>query len=355
MNVLNNFLQKFYIRTAETFQGWSSFISSTSTKVNDLFTSTKPQIAIVGGGVAGYSAAIYAARAGLRPILYEGSYTDTSMPGGQLMSTTTVENYPGFPEGIEGETLIENLRKQALKFGTKILPEQVIDIDFTKRPFSVKGEKTHTQVPSVILATGATAKRLDIPGTRDGELWQRGVSACAVCDGALPLFRNKHVFVIGGGDSAMEEALFLSQFASKVSIVHRRGEFKASKVMQEAVLKNPKIEVLWNSVVTQVNGKDVVENVVIQNVKTGKSRQQEAAGVFFAVGHTPNTWFLKNKLKLDANGYIKVNPGTTQTSIPYVYAAGDVQDRRYRQAITAAGSGCMAALDAQKALSRLKT
>lgn len=315
----------------------------------------RPKVVIIGSGPAGYTAALYAARANLDPVVYEGEFSDHSIPGGQLMTTTAVENYPGFPEGIDGPALIANMRQQALKFGAKMLEENVTEVDLSQYPFFIRGQKTHQQALAVIIATGATAKRLDIPGTRDHELWQRGVSACAVCDGALPMFRNRHVYVIGGGDSAMEEALFLAKFASKVFIVHRRDQLRASHAMQKAVFANPKIEVIWDSIINRVNGSQKVENVVIENVKTKKETIHDAAGVFFAIGHTPNTAFLDGQLKLDANGYIVTTPGSSLTSIPNVFAAGDVQDPVYRQAITAAASGCMAALDAEKALNHSKS
>lgn len=312
------------------------------------------QVVIIGSGPAGYTAALYAARAYLQPIVYEGSINESSIPGGQLMTTGKVENYPGFPDGVDGAVLMANMRAQALKEGAEMLAENALELDLSKQPFTIRGEKTHHQALAVIVATGAKANRLEIPGTRDGELWQHGVSACATCDGPLPMFRNRHLFVIGGGDTAMEEALFLSKFASKVFIVHRREQLRASKAMQKAVRANPKIEIIWNSAITRVQGAKRVENVVIQNVQTKQENRYPAAGVFFAVGHTPNTAFLTGQLKLDAHGYIQVKPGTAQTSVPYVYAAGDVQDPVYRQAITAAGSGCMAAIEAGRALEDLE-
>lgn len=309
----------------------------------------KVKLVIIGSGPAGFTAAIYAARANLSPILFEGFFTGPA--GGQLMTTTEVENYPGFPEGISGPELMENFRKQALRFGTHILTEDVERVDFSKRPFKIYGKKNHYQADSVILATGATAKRLDIPGTNEGEFWQKGVTACAVCDGAMPIFRNKPLYVIGGGDSAVEEASFLTKFGSKVYIVHRRNELRASKIMQKRALDNPKIEILWDSVITNVGGDDVVRDVNVENLKTSKVTTYEAGGVFFAIGHTPNTGFLNNQLKLLPNGYVKVEPGTCRTSVEGVFAAGDVQDYVYRQAVTAAGSGCMAVLEAERWLS----
>ena len=306
------------------------------------------KLVIIGSGVAGYTAAIYAARAKLNPVLYEGFYS--GMKGGQLMTTTEIENYPGFI-GISGAELMDHLYKQAQYFGTEFLSEDVIGVDFRQRPFVVQGSETTVRADAVIIATGATAKRLDVPGTRDGELWARGVSACAICDGALPLFKDKKVYVIGGGDTAMEEALFLTKFESKVCIVHRRDEFRASKIMQQRVLNHPKIEVIWDHVLIEVHGENVVESVTLQHVKTEHKQTLEAGGVFFAIGHTPNTAFLNHQIELTPNGYIKLqSPGSSHTSIEAVFAAGDVHDSRYRQAVTAAGYGCRAALDAERYL-----
>ncbi len=305
----------------------------------------KAKLIIIGSGPAGYTAAIYAARANLNPALYSGFFTGPS--GGQLMTTTEVENFPGFPEGISGPELVEKFLKQAERFGTLILPEDVDQVDFKRYPFIVKGKKTSFEADAVIIATGATAKRLDIPGAGDNEFWQKGVTACAVCDGAAPIFRNQPLFVIGGGDTAMEEAMFLTKFGSRVYIVHRRDQFRASKIMQERTLKHPKIEVLWDSVVKEVGGDSIVRNVVIQNVHTKEEKKMEAGGLFFAIGHLPNTAFLEGQIDLHPTGYIKVYEGT-KTSVEGVFAAGDVQDHVYRQAVTAAGSGCMAAIDAER-------
>lgn len=308
----------------------------------------KVKVVIIGSGPAGYTAAIYAARANLQPVLYEGFFSGPS--GGQLMTTTEVENYPGFPDGITGPAMMDAFRAQALRFGTEILTDDVDSVDFTSKPFQIKGKQNAHQADAVIIATGATANRLEIPGTRDGEFWQKGVTACAICDGAAPIFRNKSLFVIGGGDSAVEEATFLTKYASKVYLVHRRDKLRASKIMQERALKNPKIEILWNSEIIQVEGNDIVRSVTIYNNKTEQDTKYDAGGVFFAVGHTPNTGFLKGQVKLHDNGYVVVNPGTCQTSVDLVFAAGDVQDHVYRQAITAAGTGCMAAIEAEREL-----
>lgn len=304
------------------------------------------KLAIIGSGPAGYTAAIYAARANLSPILYEGFFSGVA--GGQLMTTTEVENFPGFPEGVTGPELMKKLREQAIRFGTQVLTEDVKSVDLTKRPFLVKGSKHTVTAESVIIATGATAKRLDIPGTKDGEFWQRGVTACAVCDGAMPIFRNRPLFVIGGGDSAVEEALFLTKFASKVWVVHRRDELRASKIMAARLLAHPKVGMLWDSVVDRVEGEATVSRVVVRHLKTQEVTTHDAGGLFFAIGHEPNTAFLNGQLDLHSNRYLAVKPGTSKTSVEGVFAAGDVQDFTYRQAITAAGSGCMAALDAER-------
>ncbi len=310
----------------------------------------KKKVVIIGSGPAGYTAAIYAARAHLEPLLYEGFLSGVA--GGQLMTTTDVENYPGFPKGITGPDLMTAFREQAKRFGTVVLGEDVEKVDFSTHPFKIYGKKTSVDTESVIIATGATAKRLDIKGTADGELWQKGVTACAVCDGAMPIFRDKELFVIGGGDTAMEEALFLTKYASKVYVVHRRDQLRASKIMADQALKHSKIEVLWDSAVTAVEGKESVESVVIKNLKTEKTEKRAAGGVFFAIGHTPNTAFLKGQIALEESGYIRLKAGdktsSTATSVEGVFAAGDVYDHKYRQAVTAAGSGCMAALDAER-------
>ncbi|MEZ4367132.1 MAG: thioredoxin-disulfide reductase [Kofleriaceae bacterium] len=308
-------------------------------------------VVIIGSGPAAHTAAIYAARAELKPVLFEGFMAGGIAAGGQLTTTTDVENFPGFPEGIGGPELCERFRAQSARFGTVIHTETVNTIDLSQRPFRYATDERTGLARSVIIATGATAKRDDIPGTRDGELWQRGVSACAVCDGALPMFRGKPMFVIGGGDSAMEEAGYLTKFASKVYIVHRRDELRASKIMQQRALDNPKIEFLLSHQVVAVTGGDGVENVRVKDLRAGTERDLAAAGLFFAIGHVPNAGFLAGQLATDEQGYIVTTPGTTQTSVDGVFAAGDVQDKKYRQAITAAGSGCMAALECEHFLS----
>jgi len=317
-------------------------LSTTTVKV----IMERRKIVIIGSGPAGYTAAIYAARARLKPLLFEGFMSGPA--GGQLTTTTDVENYPGFPEGILGPNMMEAFKKQAERFSTIVLTEDVISVDLQKRPFYVKASQTEVQADALIISTGADSKRLDIEGARDGEFWQKGVTSCAICDGAAPIFRDKDLYVIGGGDSAMEESVFLTKYASKVFVVHRRDKLRASKIMAERAMNHPKIEILWNRVITKIDGNDVVEKVILKDVKTGKEEIKDAGGVFFAIGHKPNTGFLKGQIKTHETGYVIVEPGTTRTNVVGVFAAGDVQDHVYRQAVTAAGSGCMAAIDAER-------
>ena len=297
-------------------------------------------VIIVGSGPAGLTAAIYSSRANLQPLMFEGDQS-----GGQLMLTTEVENYPGFDHGITGPSLIEVMRKQAERFGTRFVTRDVSNIDFSQRPFKVTvGKETHL-AKSLIISTGATAKYLGLESEK--KFMNRGVSACATCDGAF--YKNVEVGVVGGGDTAMEEANFLTRFASKVYLIHRRDSFRASKVMVDRALKNPKIEVIWNSEVTEVMGDAKGMNGLrIKNVKTGESYVKALQGLFLAIGHKPNTDLFKSALELNEVGYIKTKPGTSYTNIPGVFASGDVQDPTYRQAVTAAGSGCMAAIDAER-------
>ena len=306
-------------------------------------------VIIIGSGPAGYTAAIYSSRADLNPLLFEGFFSGPA--GGQLMTTTDVENFPGFPGGITGPEMMMAFKKQAERFGTKCFTKDVDSVDLSQKPFKVISGKNEFFAHALILATGATAKKLDIPGAREGELWQKGVSACAVCDGAMPLFRDQFLFVVGGGDTAAEEALFLTKYAKKVFLVHRRDELRASHIMSDRLKAHPKIEILWNQVMVKVSGDQKVESVTLESTVDQTQKDYPAGGVFFAIGHTPNTGFLKGQVKTDTAGYVCVDPRTTQTSVEGVFACGDVQDPHYRQAVTAAGTGCMAALDAERWLS----
>ena len=297
-------------------------------------------LAIIGSGPAGYTAGIYASRASLKPVLFEGLES-----GGQLMLTTDVENYPGFDSGIMGPDLMQIFKKQAERFGTEIKTETINSIKKIDGGFSLESAKETYEFKSVIISSGASAKWLDVKGEK--ELQGHGVSACATCDGFF--FKEKEVIVVGGGDSAMEEALFLTKFATKVYIVHRRDSFRASKIMQDRVLGNDKIEVLWNKEVTEIHGSGSVESVSLSDTKDGSSSELNIDGVFMAIGHTPNVDFLGGLVELDEKGYVKTGFTTeTSTSVPGVFAAGDVADSIYRQAVTAAGTGCQAAIDAER-------
>jgi len=304
------------------------------------------KVVVVGSGPAGHTAAIYLGRALLKPLMYEGFMAGGVAAGGQLTTTTEIENFPGFPEGILGSELMNRMREQNEHCGGRIITETITKVDFSTRPFKLWSESGEVvEAETVVIATGATARRMGVPGEQ--QYWQRGVSACAVCDGALPMFRNKPSVVIGGGDTAMEEATHLAKFASKVYLVHRRDSFRASKAMQEKVFANPKIEVVWNSVLVSAAGTKSLESVRLRNVVDNTETDIAVSGLFYAIGHKPNTDFVAGQLDLDETGYILTKPGTTQTSVPGVFAAGDVQDKKYLQAIAAAGSGCMAALDAE--------
>ncbi|KAL7127569.1 hypothetical protein ABFS83_14G261500 [Erythranthe nasuta] len=338
------------VATLSTTAAASSVSPKFSAMENDLQT-LRTRVCIVGSGPAAHTAAIYAARAELKPILFEGWMANDIAPGGQLTTTTEVENFPGFSDGIGGIELMDKCRAQSLRFGTQIFTETVTKVDFSAFPFKIISDSKTVLADSVIISTGAVAKRLKFPGSET--FWNRGISACAVCDGAAPIFRNKPLAVIGGGDSAMEEANFLTKYGSKVYIIHRRDEFRASKIMQSRALSNPKIEVLWNSRATEAYGERSLSGLKIENLKTGEVSDLNVSGLFFAIGHEPATKFLDGQLELDSDGYVVTKPGTTLTSVKGVFAAGDVQDKKYRQAITAAGTGCMAALDAEHYLQEI--
>ena len=313
---------------------------------------TQPQretIAIIGSGPAAWTAALYAARANLRPLVFEGEPVGTTLPGGQLMNTTEIENYPGFPGQITGPDLMGRMREQAEHFGTRIVSELVASIDLGSHPFRIKPNYSpELEALTVVIATGANAKWLEVPNELRLAQQGGGVSACAVCDGALPFYREKVLAVVGGGDTAMEETLYLTKFARQVVVIHRRDSFRASKVMARRVLEHPKVRVLWNSKVTAVVGDEFVTALELEDTVTGAPGQLEVGGLFVAIGHTPNTGFLNGQLALTPHGYIKTDAWRTATSVPGVFAAGDVMDDYYRQAITSAGTGYMAALEAER-------
>jgi thioredoxin reductase (NADPH) len=301
------------------------------------------KVVIIGSGPAGYTAAIYAARANLAPLMFTGI-----QPGGQLMLTTLVENYPGFVDGIDGPPLMETFKAQAARFGTEMIADDVTEVDFRSRPFKVKADDAAVESDTVIIATGATAKLIGLEN--EAKLMGRGVSTCATCDGFF--FKDQNIMVVGGGDSAMEEANYLSRLGRQVQVVHRRDTLRASKIMQERALKNPKIEFIWDTGVEDVldPAKGKVTAVRLKNLKTGAQSEVPVDGLFVAIGHRPNTAVFKGQIDLHPNEYIKIAPGTTQTSVPGVFAAGDCADFTYRQAVTAAGTGCMAALEAERYL-----
>ncbi len=305
-------------------------------------------VVIIGSGPAGHTAAIYAARAKLNPLMYEGLFAAGVVAGGQLTTTTEVENYPGYTS-ISGPSLMDKMRKQSIHCGTRIKTETVDKVELSSRPYKVFVGDQVVETKSIIIATGATAKRMNLPG--EERLWQRGISACAVCDGALPIFRNKVLVVVGGGDSAVEEATYLTKFAGKVIMLVRRDVLRASKVMQDRAKNNPKIEIRFNTAPVEVLGEKFLTGVKVESTVDRQQSVIEAGGLFYAIGHVPNTSFLEGQLELDDTGYIKTKPGTTYTSKEGVFAAGDVQDKIYRQAITSAGTGCMAALEAERFLS----
>ena len=316
-------------------------------------TSQHERVVIIGSGPAAWTAAIYAARADLSPLVVEGAGSRTMIPGGQLMFTTEVENYPGFPEGVTGPEMMDAFRAQALRFDTRVITDDIVEVALAGQPKRlVTGRGQEILAESVIVATGANARWLEVPNEERLAQSGGGVSACAVCDGALPYFRGQVVAVVGGGDSAIEDATYMAKFASRVLVIHRRDRLRASAIMQQRAFDNDKIEFLWNQVVTEVTGDDVITGLRLKDTVTGEETPQEVGGMFVAIGHTPNTGFLDGQVALKPNGYIELpTPWRTETSLPGVFAAGDVMDDFYRQAVSAAGTGCMAALDAERWLS----
>lgn len=307
-------------------------------------------LVIIGSGPAAWTAAIYAARANLDPVVYEGEPSREMIPGGQLMWTTDIDNFPGFPEGVDGQGLMDRMKQQAVRFGTRVVSENVAAVDFSQWPFVLRPSWSEpVAAKAVIVATGARAIWLDVPNEARLAQSGGGVSACAVCDGALPFFRDKVLAVVGGGDSAMEEATYLTKFAREVVIIHRRDAFRASKVMADRALNHPKIRVEWHSQVTEVIGDEEITGIRVRDTRTGEERTLDVGGLFVAIGHTPNTAFLEGQLATTHAGYIETPTSwRTETNVAGVFAAGDVIDEYFRQAITSAGSGCMAALEAER-------
>lgn len=312
-------------------------------------SSNVENVVIIGSGPAGYTAAIYAARANLKPFVFEG-FQAGGLPGGQLMTTTEVENFPGFPEGITGPQLMDRMKAQAERWGAELYTEDVTFVDLSQRPFVVRSEEREVKAHSIIIATGATARRLGLPS--EHQYWSRGISACAICDGATPIFHGAELAVVGAGDSALEEAVYLTKYGSRVHLLVRSEKMRASKTMQDRALSNPKITVHWNTQPVDVVGEgDRMIGVKVRNTQTGEERVVEVKGLFYAIGHTPNTSLFKGQLELDEVGYVATKHGSVETSVEGVFAAGDVQDHEFRQAITAAGTGCMAAMLAERWLS----
>ncbi|EGF83958.1 hypothetical protein BATDEDRAFT_21564 [Batrachochytrium dendrobatidis JAM81] len=350
---------------SETARLPSSFLKGLAAHFTTNIVSNTPEqdihnVVIIGSGPAGHTAAIYCARANLAPTMYEGFMAGGVAPGGQLTTTTDVENFPGFPGGIMGPEMMDRFRQQSLAFKTTIHTQTISKVDLSQQPFKIWPESCEKDPPilakSIIIATGATAKRMNIDG--EETYWQRGISACAVCDGAAPIYRNRSLAVVGGGDSAAEEAIFLTKYASKVFVLVRRDKLRASKVMADRLLKHPKVEVVWNTVPIQAKGDGkLLQTLVVQDTKSAQQRDLPVSGLFYAIGHLPNTNVFATgggldgtapQVNLDKDGYIITEPGTSKTNVAGVFAAGDVQDKRYRQAVTAAGSGCMAALDCER-------
>ncbi len=310
---------------------------------------TVENLVIIGSGPAGYTAAIYAARANLKPVVFEG-YQVGGLPGGQLMTTTEVENFPGFPQGITGPELMDQMKAQAERWGAELYTEDVIEVDLSQRPFTVRSDEREFKTHSLVIATGATAKRLGLPC--EPQFWSRGISACAICDGATPIFHRARLAVVGGGDSAAEESIYLTKYGDEVNMLVRGDKMRASKAMQDRVLNNPRIQIHWNTEPVDIFGNDShMEGVKIRNTQTGEESELHVKGLFYAIGHKPNTSLFKGQLELDDVGYIVTKPGSVETSVEGVFAAGDVQDHEFRQAITAAGTGCMAAMLAERWLS----
>ncbi|MDB9445297.1 thioredoxin-disulfide reductase [Anabaena sp. CS-542/02] len=309
---------------------------------------TVENLVIIGSGPAGYTAAIYAGRANLKPVVFEG-FEMGGLPGGQLMTTTEVENFPGFSQGITGPELMDQMKAQAERWGAQLYTEDVISVDLSQRPFIVRSQERELKTHSIVIATGATAKRLGLPS--EHQFWSRGISACAICDGATPIFRGAELAVIGAGDSAAEESIYLTKYGSKVNLLVRSDKMRASKAMQDRVLSSPKIEVHWHTEAVDIFGDGQMSGVKVRNNQTGEERELHAKGLFYAIGHSPNTALFKGQLELDDVGYIVTKNGSVETSVEGVFAAGDVQDHEFRQAITAAGTGCMAAMLAERWLS----
>ncbi|CAA9370307.1 Thioredoxin reductase [uncultured Microcoleus sp.] len=311
---------------------------------------TVENLVIIGSGPAGYTAAIYAGRANLKPVVFEG-YQTGGVPGGQLMTTTEVENFPGFPEGITGPQLMDRMKAQAVRWGAELYTEDVISVDLSQRPFTVRSEDREIKTHTIVIATGATAKRLGLPS--EHVFWSHGISACAICDGATPIFKGVDLAVIGAGDTAAEESIYLTKYGSHVHMLVRRDRMRASKAMQDRVLSNPKITVHWNTEAVDILGEagGKMDGVRIRNIETGAESDLLVKGLFYAIGHTPNTQLFQGQLELDEIGYIVTKHGSVETSVEGVYAVGDVQDHEFRQAITAAGSGCMGAMLAERWLS----